>query len=86
MAYQPRLPIPTGSVSELAEWLVVELQRITEAQGDGVEFVILQTLHAEPTETVADMLVKADGTSWNPGSGAGLYQRNEANDAWVFIA
>lgn len=42
-------------------------------------------LHAAPAKTSAGDMVLADGTDWNPGSGAGLYQRNEANTAWICI-
>jgi hypothetical protein len=36
-----------------------------------------------PNRTTAHMVVVA-GTSWNPGSGPGVYKRNAANDAWEF--
>jgi hypothetical protein len=42
-------------------------------------------LHAEPARVEAGMEVLADGTDWNPGSGAGRYRRNEANTAWVYL-
>lgn len=40
---------------------------------------------SEPARMRARMVVYADGTSWDPGSGEGLYRRNNANSAWVFI-
>ena len=48
-------------------------------------FVRLQILRAEPVRYWAGMVVYADGTDWNPGSGQGLYRRNVANSAWVFV-
>lgn len=42
----------------------------------------LRVLHAAPSKVFAGMLVNADGTDWNPGSGAGMYLRNEGNTAW----
>ncbi|WP_299083177.1 hypothetical protein [uncultured Paraglaciecola sp.] len=42
-------------------------------------------LTAEPGTTAAGMVVRADGSTWNPGSGAGTYIRNAADTAWVFI-
>ena len=45
----------------------------------------LVILHAAPTRTRKGMLVYADGTDWDPGSGAGVYRRNEANSAWVHL-
>lgn len=41
-------------------------------------------LYAEP-KYYAGMIVLADGTDWDPGSGEGLYRRNLANTAWVFL-
>ena len=46
------------------------------------EFVVL---HASPVRVRAGMVVHADGTNWNPGSGAGMYRRNAANSAWVHL-
>lgn len=43
----------------------------------------LEVSYAEPTKPRAGMLAIADGTSWNPGSGAGLYRHD--GSAWVFI-
>jgi hypothetical protein len=42
-------------------------------------------LTAEPASPAAGMVVLADGVSWDPGSGEGMYRRNAANTAWVFI-
>lgn len=51
-------------------------------------FLLLQTLHSEPEKLFAGMLIRADGSDFDPdslGTGEGLYQRNAANTAWVFI-
>jgi len=32
-----------------------------------------------------DGLYLADGTNWNPGSGAGLYRFTEVTDTFIFI-
>lgn len=45
----------------------------------------MQILHAAPSRTTAGMIVYADGTDWNPGAGQGVYRRNVANAAWVFL-
>lgn len=37
--------------------------------------------HAEPDKPRTGDFAVADGTSWNPGSGAGLYRRTAAG-AW----
>lgn len=44
-----------------------------------------QIRHSAPTKTWAGLVVYADGTNWNPGSGEGIYRRNAANAAWVFL-
>jgi hypothetical protein len=62
-----------------------ELTAIEQAAQRADPFAELQYLHAEPTRMRGGMFAMADGTDWDPGSGAGLYRRSEANDAWVFI-
>lgn len=52
---------------ELAETTVVELRPV----------------YAEPSKPRTGMIVYADGTEWNPGSGAGLYVYK---GSWTFIA
>jgi hypothetical protein len=58
---------------------------IQRAANRSEPFLHLETLHASPARIFGGMAAIADGTDWNPGSGAGLYLRNEANDAWLFI-
>jgi hypothetical protein len=58
---------------------------IQRAANRSEPFLHLETLHASPSRVFGGMAAIADGTDWNPGSGAGLYLRNEANDAWLFI-
>lgn len=60
------------------------LQRILQAPE---RFVELQILHAAPARVRAGMVVLADGTDWQPDgvNGEGVYRRNAANNAWVFI-
>jgi hypothetical protein len=62
-----------------------EFARIERAANAADPFMELEYLHAEPERVRAGMVVLADGTDWDPGSGAGMYRRNEANNAWVFI-
>ena len=45
--------------------------------------VQLQTLHAAPERKYDGLVVKADGTDWNPGSGAGVYVYDEATTSWI---
>lgn len=44
-------------------------------------FLELQELHEAPAKVRAGMVVLADGTDWDPGSGAGFYGYYGA--AWV---
>jgi hypothetical protein len=79
-------PFPSGKLTneQIMEIVFRELQEIARASAFS-EDLILSYLHAEPSKTVAGMIVNADGSDWNPGSGAGTYRRNEANSAWVFL-
>ena len=50
-----------------------ELQKIAQALDTPDQFLVLDTLYAAPTKIRTGMIVLADGTTWNPGSGAGVY-------------
>lgn len=50
----------------------------------GLRELRLVPLHAEPDRPREGVIVYADGSDWDPGSGAGLYQYRSA--AWVFVA
>lgn len=54
-------------------WLVQELRSISQAWDQTQQFVLLDTLYAPPKKLREGMVVKADGATWNPGSGAGFY-------------
>jgi hypothetical protein len=60
-------------------------QQINKAAAAANPYSSQEYLHSEPSRIVAGMEVLADGTDWNPGSGAGRYRRNEAGTAWVFV-
>jgi hypothetical protein len=83
--YQPKPPPFNPDVAALAQHVSDELQSVAQAQSDTVDSEQFNVLHVAPKKPRKGMLVFADGTDWNPGSGAGLYLRNEANDAWLFI-
>lgn len=76
MPYQHRVP-----TENLAAFLRDELPRISQAIDAPVEARQWKVLYAEPTKYSAGMVVYADGTTWNPGSGEGLYVRTSS--AWV---
>lgn len=75
--YRPRLPPAQYDPA----WLQQELQNIADAMQGEQDSVRLRTLYAAPSRIYEGMTVKADGTTWNPGSGAGVYAR--IGGAWV---
>lgn len=62
-----------------------ELAQLQRALNDAQPEFTFAVRHAEPARKFAGMVVNADGADWNPGSGEGLYRRDKANAAWVFI-
>ena len=59
--------------ADAPQWLVNELRKLQEAMNGAVNGVVLTTLYAVPKKLVDGLTVKADGTTWNPGGGAGVY-------------
>lgn len=81
MPYIPtQCPAIQGDVEALRAWVQEEFYRIAQAQAvvDGVTYNVL---YAAPAGPVAGMTVFADGTTWNPGSGRGLYEYRTSS--WV---
>lgn len=71
--------------AQLPGFLRQELVAIQQAAFRAEPFLEVEYLTAEPERVRAGMLVGADGANWDPGSGEGVYRRNAANNAWVFI-
>jgi hypothetical protein len=69
------------TLESLAESLRVELDKLALQASQPTDYVALKTLYAAPSRIFDGMIVKADGTTWNPGSGAGVYARVGAT--WV---
>jgi hypothetical protein len=64
--------------------LQAELSRIAAALSMMVtDAMIFETLYAEPPKLFEGMVAAADGTVWDPGSGAGLYRY--ASGSWSLI-
>lgn len=81
MSYVPA-PTLAKTVEDLRRWATLELQRVSE------NFRVAQTptipvSTVAPAKPVTGQLAFADGTSWNPGSGRGLYYYD---GSWKFIA
>lgn len=67
---------------DIPRFLREEMEKISAAINlaiDGFDEVI----YVAPPKPRAGMRRYADGTSWNPGSGAGLYRYS--GSAWVFL-
>lgn len=81
MPYFPQ-PAPANieTVDELRQWVEAEFNRLATSIQivDGVQYNVL---YAAPAGPVAGMTVFADGTTWNPGSGRGLYEYRTSS--WV---
>lgn len=73
-------PVPRSLSRALRAWLADELRRIANAL-NCVDNLTLDPLAAEPAKLSDGMVVYANGTDWNPGSGAGVYARESG--AWV---
>ena len=82
MRYEPENPPPIKENPVLATYLIQELRRIAEAFL-GIEEILLVELNVEPDRPRDGMIILADGTNFNPGSGAGFYGRSAG--AWVFL-
>lgn len=76
MPYEPTHPGENITV----EYLYAELQRIS-ANIYKPSVLELEVLHIEPERPQDGTLAFADGTDWNPGAGAGTYER--VGGAWV---
>lgn len=86
MAYEPEplvLANAEATVQELASYVSRELQRVSAGFVTEQQFLHLEELHVEPSKPRNGMVVMADGTDWNPGSGAGYYGYRAA--AWRFL-
>ena len=67
----------------LAGFLKAELDKIAQAGVTPDQFLQLDTLYKPPAKLRAGMVALADGTAWNPGSGAGAYVYR--GGAWHFL-
>lgn len=81
MAYTPT-NVPTD-VNQLSDWLRRETAAIAQASVSQVPFTQLQKLNVAPNKLIDGMVVRADGTHWNPGSGSGFYGYRDG--AWHLL-
>lgn len=70
--YRPNPPPATLNLEGVVQWLVNELNLVSQAD-EQVEVAQLTPLSVEPSKPQTGWVVFADGTHWDPGSGAGVY-------------
>lgn len=68
---------------QLPQFLDQELSNIEKAQQGPFPFLSLSMAFKEPARLSDGLIVLADGTSWDPGSGAGYYGFRAG--AWRFL-
>jgi hypothetical protein len=74
--------VPTNP-AQLADFVRTELDKIAAALDSPNESMALTTLYAVPNKFRDGTIVKADGTTWNPGAGSGVYVYRDA--AWHLL-
>lgn len=77
--------VPTTTLPEVTsvvQWVQANLRQLTERLNT-IGLVQLIELHEEPPKPRVGLLVWADGTDWDPGSGAGLYVYS--GSAWLSV-
>lgn len=79
--YTPSNVPPT--YEQLVAFLRLELAKIAQAMETQDASLSLDTLYAAPKKYRDGTIVKADGVTWNPGSGAGVYCYYGAS--WHFL-
>lgn len=71
-----------STFAALRSWLAAQLRVIADTlAAPTVRSITFAQLPAEPDKVGNGDVVFADGTNWNPGSGAGVYAR--VSGSWV---
>ncbi len=79
--YAPGTPPQTADA--VPGFLANELFKISQAMEEAKDFQLLEMRYAAPAKPRDGMIVLADGTTWNPGSGGGYYGYRAG--AWRFL-
>jgi len=84
VSYVPEAPPPFGvDGSAAARYAYEEFLALARYLAE-VNELELRPRHVAPAKPRTGMVVFADGTDWNPGSGEGPYAYNAAG-SWVFL-
>ncbi len=79
-------PSRIGGVEEytdlLATWMAEQFRRLAFISQE-YAYLQIAELHEAPDRPENGMIILADGTDWDPGSGAGFYGRSAG--AWVLL-
>lgn len=67
----------------MAVFLREEFDKIAQAKDTPDASFALDTLYAAPTKFREGTIIKVDGVTFNPGSGAGVYCRR--GTVWTFL-
>ena len=75
--------MPPQDPKSIPQYLTKEMFEIAQAMSLPTDGVTLDPQFRAPTKPRTGLVVFADGTSWNPGSGEGVYVYRGA--AWHFL-
>ncbi len=69
--------------ARLPDYIAQEQEKLLQAIEGPRAYLVLQVTHTAPPKPFDGMEVLADGTNWNPGSGAGRYYY--LSNSWHFM-
>ena len=75
--------LDSSTLAALSNSLRVELDKLALQFSQPSDYLALKALYAEPKRLFDGMVVVADGSAWNPGSGAGAYVYRASG--WHFL-
>lgn len=74
---------PPQDPALLPGFLLSELRKLQAALTSSAPFVQLEPQYVAPSKPRSGLVVMADGTTWNPGGGEGVYVYR--GGAWHFL-
>ena len=76
-------PVPPKTDNEILDYLYQLSEVLEELNRPELQSYSLEEWHYPPDQLTDGMVVSADGTDWNPGSGQGIYRYVAATNSWV---